>query len=111
MRKDHIIGGLMVFSLGLFLVYLNTVFVVQFIKGLIQPLFILLGATAAAATFFSNRKFRTINLGLAVVFLGIGLYGLYDEYYTVIDFFHGLFPLLFIIGGLISVIHGLRKLS
>lgn len=111
MRKNHIIGGLLVFSLGLFLIYLNIALVVQFFKGLLQPLFILIGATAGAAAFLSNRKFRNINLGIAVVFLGIGLYGLYDEYYTVADFFHGLFPPLFIVGGLLSVIHGIRKLA
>jgi len=111
MRKSHIIGGLIVFSLGLFLVYLNIPFVVQFFKGLLQPIFILIGATAGAAAILGNRKLRNINLGVALVFLFVGLYGLYDEYYTVVDFFHGLFPPLFIVGGLLSVIHGIRKLA
>lgn len=101
----------MVFSLGLFLVYMNIAFVVQFFKGLLQPVFILIGATAAAAAFLSNPKFRNINLVVAVVFLGIGLYGLYDEYYTVVDFLHGLFPPLFIVGGLVCVIYGIKKLA
>jgi uncharacterized membrane protein YccC len=111
MRKNHIIGGLIVFSLGLFLVYLNIPFVVQFFKGMLQPLFILIGATAGIAAFLGNRKMRNFNLGVAVVFLFVGLYGLYDEYYTVVDFFHGLFPPLFTVAGLLSVIHGIRKLA
>ena len=84
MRKNHIAGGLIVFSLGLFLVYLNTPFVVQFIKGLLQPLFILVGAVAGIAAVLGDRTLRNINLGVAVVFLFVGLYGLYDEYYTVV---------------------------
>lgn len=111
MRKNHIIGGLVVFSLGLFLIYMNIPFVVQFIKGLLQPLFILIGATAGAAAILGNRKLRSFNLGVAAVFLFVGIYGLYDEYYTVVDFFHGLFPPLFIVSGLLAVIHGIRKLA
>ncbi|HIJ76389.1 MAG TPA: hypothetical protein HPP81_06695 [Deltaproteobacteria bacterium] len=111
MRKNHIAGGLIVFSLGLFLVYLNTPFVVQFIKGLLQPLFILVGAVAGIAAVLGDRTLRNINLGVAVVFLFVGLYGLYDEYYTVVDFFHGLYPPLFIVAGLLSVIHGIKKLA
>jgi hypothetical protein len=111
MRTNHIIGGLIVFSLGLFLVYMNIPYVVQFIKGFLQPLFILIGLVAGAAAFLGNRKLRNLNMGIALVFLFVGLYGLYDEYYTVVDFFHGMFPPLFIVGGLVSVVHGIRKVA
>lgn len=111
MRKNHIIGGLIVFSVGLFLIYLNIPFVVQFFKGILQPLFILIGAVAAAAAFLNSHKLRNINFCVAAAFLFIGLYGLYDEYYTVVDFFYGLYPPLFIISGMISVFHGIRKMT
>ena len=110
-RKNHIIGGLIVFGLGLFLLYLNIPFAVQFFKGMLQPLFILIGLMAGIAAPLGNRKMRNFNLGVAVVFLFIGFYGLYDEYFTVVDFFHGLFPPVFIVGGLLAVIYGIKKLA
>jgi hypothetical protein len=111
MRKEHIIGGLIVFSVGLFFCYMNLVYVVQFLKGMLQPLFIVIGITAAIAAVLGNRKLRSINMGLAAIFLVLGFYGLYDEYYNVMDFFSGLLPPVLILVGLISAVHGIRKLA
>lgn len=111
MRKEHIIGGLIVFSVGLFFCYMNLVYVVQFLKGMLQPLFIVIGITASTAAVLGNRKLRSINVALGAIFLFLGIYGLYDEYYNVMDFFSGLLPPLLIVVGLTTVVHGTRKLA
>ena len=109
MRKEHIIGGLITFSIGLFLAYMNNIYVVEFIKGSVQPLFIILGLFALAAAIFNHNEFRKINYGIAGVLLSVGLYGLYDEYYAVMDLIYGIFPIFLFIGGLIAVVTGIRS--
>ena len=111
MRKNHIIGGLIVFALGLFLLYLFSPYVVELIKGAIQPALILIGLIALAAAILGDNDFKKINFIVAAVFLLLGLYGLYDEYYAVMDFFYGLLPPLLIVVGLVSVFHGIKKLT
>ena len=111
MRKNHIIGGLIVFSTGLFLLYFFSPYVVELFKGAMQPLLIFIGLVAMGATILGKKAFRRINFFVAVVFLILGLYGLYDEYYAVLDFFHGLFPLLFLVAGITLVIYGIKKLA
>ena len=110
MRKNHIIGGLIVFGLGLFLLYLYSPYMVEFLKGAMQPILILFGLVALAAGIFGDKNFKKVNFVVAAVFLFLGLYGLYDEYYTVVDFFNGLIPPLLVVIGLVSVVHGIRKL-
>lgn len=114
MRKGHIITGLTIFSLGLFFVYMNSVLVVGLIKGAVQPLFILIGLVLLAAAFFAKKEYRTANSILASIFLMIGLYGLFaggDEYYATLDFFNGVLPILLIVAGVASMIHGIRQLT
>ncbi len=111
MRKNHIIGGLIVFGLGLFLVYLYSPYIVEFIKGAVQPALVLFGLVALAAGIFGSKTFKKINFIVAAIFLFIGLYGLYDEYYAVVDFFNGILPPLLIVLGLVSVVHGIRNLT
>ncbi len=111
MRKNHIIGGLIVFGVGLFLLYLYSPYVVELIKGAIQPILIVIGLVAMAAAILGNRDFKKMNTIVAAIFLFLGLYGLYDEYYAVMDFFDGLFPLLFIVVGLVSIFHGIKRLT
>jgi fumarate reductase subunit C len=84
---------------------------VEFIKGAIQPILILIGLVALAAGIFGNNTHRRVNFIVAAIFLFLGLYGLYDEYYAVVDFFNGLIPPLLIVLGLVSVVHGIRKLT
>ena len=111
MRKNHIIGGLILFSIGLFLLYLFSPYVVELMKGALQPALILIGLVALAAAILGNNSYKKINFIVAVVFLFLGAYGLYDEYYAVLDFFYGLMPPLFIAVGLVSVFHGIKKLT
>ncbi len=111
MRIGHIIGGLVVFSLGLFLAYLNSAVVVVFFKGAVQPATILLGFVALIAALLGRVEFRTINSILAGVFLIVGFYGLYDEYYAVLDFCYGFLPFFLLITGVVSLTYGIKKLK
>ena len=110
MRKNHVIGGVVVFSAGLFLCYHYSPYVVEVIKGAMQPILILAGLVALAAGILGNRDLRKTNFILASLLLILGLYGLYDEYYAVIDFFYGLMPPLLVCAGIVSIVYGVRKL-
>jgi hypothetical protein len=111
MRKNHIIGGLIVFGAGLFLLYLYSPYVGELIKGAIQPMLIVIGLVAMAAAILGDEGFKKPNFAVAAIFLFLGLYGLYEEYYAVMDFFNGLFPPLFIVVGLVCILHGIKKLA
>lgn len=111
MRRNHVIGGLLVFSVGLFMLYLFNPYVVEMIKGALQPALIAVGLMAVAAAALGNREFKKMNLIVAVIFLLLGLYGIYDEYYAVLDFFYGMSPPLLVVAGLVSVVHGIKKLT
>lgn len=111
MRKNHIIGGLTIFSAGLFLLYFFSPYVVELIKGATQPTLILIGLLAMAAAIFGNKEFKKINMIVSAIFLVLGLYGFYDEYYAVLDFFYGLTPPLLVVAGLVSIFHGIKKLT
>jgi len=111
MRKNHIIGGIIVFSAGLFLFYRYSPYVVELVKGAIQPILILIGLVALAAGILGNRNLMRANFIVASLFLILGFYGLYDEYYAVIDFFYGLMPPLLVVGGIVSIVYGIKKLT
>ena len=111
MRKNHTIGGLAVFAVGLFLLYLYGPYALELIKGAMQPVLILIGLISLAAGFMGKKEQKKMNFIVAAVFLLLGLYGLYDEYYAVVDFFNGLFPPLLIVVGLISIFHGIKNLA
>nr|ASQ41199.1 magnetosome protein MamI-1 [Candidatus Magnetananas rongchenensis] len=111
MRKGHIIGGVLAFSTGLFFSFYYSVYVVEVIKGVVQPVFIVLGFIALAVAVFGKTEFKKINYVVAVVSLILGFYGLYDEYYAVLDFLYGFVPILLIVTGVIGVVHGIKKLS
>jgi len=110
MRKNHVIGGVVVFSAGLFLCYHYSPYVVEVIKGAMQPILILAGLVALAAGILGNRDLRKTNFIMAALLLILGLYGFYDEYYAVIDFFYGLMPPLLVFAGIISIVYGVKKL-
>ena len=84
---------------------------VELIKGAVNPILILVGLVAMAAAILGEKESKKMNIIVAVVFLFLGLYGLYEEYYAVMDFFHGLFPPLLIVAGLVSITHGIKKLA
>lgn len=111
MRLAHIIGGQILFGLGLFLVYLNSAVVVEVFKGAIQPVIILLGLLAFAAAVFGKKELRKINAAVAGVFIVLGIFGLYDEYYAVVDFLHGFIPLFLFATGIVAVISGIKQLK
>ena len=111
MRKNHIIGGVIVFSAGLFSLYYYSPYVVEWFKGAVQPILIVIGLLAVGAAILGNKSFRRLNFVVAAVFLLLGLYGLYDEYYAVKDWLYGLFPPLLIVAGVISVVIGIKKLT
>lgn len=111
MRKNHIIGGLIVFGMGLFSLYFYGPYVVELIKGAMQPVLILIGLLSMAAGFMGKKELKKMNFIVAAIFLLLGLYGLYEEYYAVMDFFNGLFPPLLVVVGLISIFHGIKNLA
>lgn len=99
------------FSLGLFGVYLNSAVVIDFFKGALQPVILLLGAAALFAALFGKSEYRLQNSSIAGILLVAGGYGLYDEYYAVLDFFYGFLPLFLIGGGIVSIICGIKTLK
>jgi len=110
MRKNQIAGGIIVFGVGLFLAYANSVYVVEVFKGAIQPITVFLGLTSIAAGVFGKDAFKKIHYALGIVLMIIGFYGFYDEYYAVLDFFYGFVPLFLLITGMISIVHGIKQL-
>ena len=52
---------------------------------------------------------RKLNLGIGVFALSNGIYGVYDEYFNVIDFLKGAGPLILIVIGLVALFAGLTK--
>nr|MBF0220770.1 hypothetical protein [Desulfobulbaceae bacterium] len=111
MRPKHIACGLLVFAAGLYLLLTNILYCVEFIKGAAQPFLIIIGLLAAASAIFTSKTNRTINILVAIVFLLVGSYGVYDEYYATMDFFHGLIPPLFVGIGIICLVHGISRLN
>ncbi|MFH1489792.1 MAG: hypothetical protein ABII06_12900 [Pseudomonadota bacterium] len=111
MRKNHVIGGLIVFCVGLFLLYFYSPYVVEVLKGALQPALILIGLVAMAGAVLGKKEFKKMNLLAAVLFLLLGLYGFYDEYYAVIDFFYGMMPPLLVVAGLVAIFQGIKKLT
>lgn len=111
-KLKHIVVGLTSFAVGLFLLFQNILYCVEFIKGGAQPVLIMIGLAAAAAVVFpSNKTHRTFNILVAIITLGVGGYGTYDEYYATMDFLNGIFPLLLVGGGFIALTHGIAKLK
>jgi hypothetical protein len=111
-KPKHIVAGLTLFAIGLFLLFENILYCVEFIKGGAQPVLIFIGlAAAAAAVFPRNKTNRTFNILLAIITLMVGGYGTYDEYYATMDFLNGIFPLLLIVIGFIALTHGIARLK
>lgn len=109
MRIGHIIGGQIVFAIGLFLLYLNSAIVAGFMKGLAQPILLLLGIFFVVAAIFGKEVFRKINAVVGVLFMGVGAYGLYDEWYPTLDFITGGSPIFFIVAGVILLACGVAR--
>jgi MHS family proline/betaine transporter-like MFS transporter len=108
MRRRHIIGGLIIFCTGLLLLYRNSAVVLEVFKGSVQTILLLLGFAVLVVAVFGKKHLRTINYAASGALLGIVIYGLYDEYYAVIDFLSGVVPLLLIITGMVCIAHGFK---
>ncbi len=52
---------------------------------------------------------RKVHLIVGIVALVLGVYGVYDEYFNVIDFLKGASPLIFIAVGVVALVAGLTK--
>lgn len=110
MRFWPILGGAAALGVGLFGIYDEYFVVVEFIKGVLQPLLALLGLIAILAGILS-AKLKVGQISLGVILLGVGIYGFFDEYYAVLDFFKGSVPLFMLMIGMISVVAGVKQLD
>jgi len=111
MRYKHIVGGLLLFGVGLFHAYMWSPLVVECFKGAVQPITIAIGLLALLCVLFDKTRHKKTNLVVAVVFLAVGGYGLYDEYIAVKDFIFGAGPIALVIFGLMAVAHGVKNLT
>lgn len=111
MRYGHFFSGILGFSLGLFFTYMNSPLVVEFIKGALQPVTVILGLLVLLSVVFNKTKHKKINLAAAVVLLALGAYGVYDEYLAVKDLFFGAGPILLICLGCLAVANGIKAMS
>ena len=110
MRSFHIIGGAIALGLGVFGIYDEYFTVVEFLKGFLQPLFAIIGLIAILAGLLTVKT-KTGHVVFGVVLLGLGIYGFFDEYYAVLDFFKGSVPLLMLLLGMVSVAAGVKHLD
>jgi len=110
MRAGHIAGGAVALGLGLYGIYDEYFVTVEFLKGALQPMLALGGLIAILAGLL-NFKPRATHVGLGLLLLGIGIYGFYDEYFAVLDFFKGAVPLALLGVGMVSVVAGVRQLG
>ena len=110
MRVWHIGLGATALGLGIVGIYDEYFTVIEFIKGFVQPLTALIGFIAVLAGLMSVKQ-KTGHIVFGLVMLGIGIYGFFDEYYAVLDFFKGSVPLLMLVIGMISVASGIKQLK
>jgi len=110
MRVPYLIGGAIALGLGVYGIYDEYFTVVEFLKGVMQPLFVLVGFIAILAGLLS-RKTRFGHVAFGIVLLGLGVYGFFDEYYAALDFFKGSVPLAMLVIGMTAVVAGVRKVS
>jgi small neutral amino acid transporter SnatA (MarC family) len=113
MRPLHIAAGTAAFGLGLAGIYDEYFVVIEFIKGLMQPATAAVGLVAVIAG-MSHRKRdgspTTAQIVFGLAMLALAIYGFYDEFFAVMDFFKGSVPLVMIGGGIIAVWSGINKL-
>jgi hypothetical protein len=111
-RPAHIVGGIVLFGAGMFLALSNMLYVVEFIKGVAQPVLILVGLTALATGIFrKDNAFRKLNIILGIILLSVGIYGVYDEYYATMDFINGVTPIFLVVAGLAALAHGIKQIK
>jgi len=110
MRILFLVGGAIALGLGIFGVFDEYFTVVEFIKGFMQPLLVIVGLVAILAGLL-GVKLRIGHIVFGVVLLGLGIYGFFDEYYASLDFLKGSVPLAMLLVGITAVVAGVRKLT
>ena len=110
MRGWHVLGGIVALSVGIFGIYDEYFTVVEFLKGVLQPLFALIGLVAILAGLLTAKP-KMGHVAFGLVLLGLGIYGFFDEYYAVLDFFKGSMPLLLLLVGMVAVVSGVKHLE
>ncbi|MBF0106077.1 MAG: hypothetical protein HQM16_12210 [Deltaproteobacteria bacterium] len=109
-RKFHLVFGIIMLALGLYGIYDESMNTVDCLIGIIQPLMVVAGLVVIFVGIYkSEHKKPLVAIGVALFI--VGLYGLYDEWYTIVDFVLGLYPPLIIIGGAFALVVGVRKLK
>ena len=110
MRRWHVIGGAIALGLGIVGIYDEYFTVVEFLKGFLQPLFALIGLIAILAGLLTIKP-KIGHVVFGAVLLGVGIYGFFDEYYAVLDFFKGSVPLVLLLVGMVQVVAGVKHLE
>jgi hypothetical protein len=116
MRALHLMAGTAAFGLGLAGIYDEYFVVIEFIKGISQPVTAIVGLIAVIAG-MSRRigsrgrvRPRAAQMVFGLVLLAIAVYGFYDNYYAVMDFLKGSVPVGLIVLGTIAVLSGINRL-
>ena len=52
-----------------------------------------------------------LNIILGLFFIALGIWGLFDEYYYVADFFKGGLPIMLMVSGLVAALAGFIPLK
>lgn len=110
MRIPYLFGGVIALGLGIFGIYDEYFTVVEFIKGVMQPLFAFVGLIAILAGLLTIKP-KIGHVVFGIVLLGLGIYGFFDEYYAALDFFKGSVPLAMLFIGMTAVVAGVKILS
>ena len=115
MRARHILAGTTALGLGLAGIYDEYFVVIEFIKGISQPLTALLGLIAVIAGMSRRIGPKSVasqaaQMAFGLVLLAVAVYGFYDNYYAVMDFLKGCVPVVLIGIGTIAVLSGINRL-
>ncbi|MBF0314620.1 MAG: hypothetical protein HQK50_09705 [Oligoflexia bacterium] len=112
-KNFHLILGLTFLFIGLYGVYDEIYNVVDFIKGIVQPITLAVGGFLLFLGMQRGEAGAIKNalLGAGTLILVVGFYGLYDEWYAFSDMMLGVLPLLCIAFGGLSLIAGINKLK
>ena len=108
--RFHMIFGLAMLVLGSWLAWSQSFYVVDLLKGSGPPFLIWAGMFII---FYGLNKTprRIFVMAIGAAVLANGVYGLFDEWMTVVDCSKGFLPLAFIVGGLLAVATGVRVLK
>jgi len=110
MKMSHIAFGSAALGIGVFGIYDEYFTVVELFKGVLQPLLAFAGLVAILSGLLTLKpKVKRVAIGL--VLLGLGIFGFFDEYYSVLDFFKGAVPPALLLVGSVAVVSGVRSLN